>query len=1183
MSILKPIGLLLILANLLNAQVIKSNTLSISIDSNGIITNLANADNLFNINGTAATELSDCTINNSKITNKVNGIEIVRLVSKNKSNLSCKIIENIYPSGDGLQWDIMIEGTGEPWSVPIITHIKLADSSVCNFWTAWGTSGITEQDKYRWQSPLRSDVFKDRDLTYGSNSPDEFQITSLPIATVMVPKSNEAFSLYQSLDDLIFNMRIKTSQKGDIIFERSNHRIVKGSKIKFSMFLVGHKADCRAAMKSIVDRFPKKFFPPVERTYLIAGHGGYSSFEGPLDARTLHLLGYGFNWKASFDYPYMGMFIPPVDQNEKWVGDLGRTVNISQMRQYSVYMRKMGFHVLNYFNVAEFGKNVDFESVTKPLDSNVSNSELWKDCTSYIRKNFQDAIMYWKDGQGVRRIAGAWEGGVLLDFSTPNFSRFLVNQIHRHLEMLPESSGFCIDRTDFIRWLNDCRDDGVSWDNGPRYSMVLGWNDLMNKIGPIVTKADKVIYCNPLYCRVDLYEHISGYYSEVATNSMINAISLMGLKKPVVMWTQGGVKNVDDYYIQLHLHMGSFMTAPIPENNHTIRDQGKELDDRYIDYGLMFDALRGRHWVLEPGIINFTQGQGDLNIFEIPGGFVVFATWVPENYKQVEINLNNLPSHVTNLSYQTFTAVTGDTEWKKSSTISGKDINVSIPISRGCGAITLMYNWMTPEEESFENSIQVKMSSTLTDSEIRYTLDGSIPNETSKIYTSPVDLEKTAMVKMAVFSSGKRIGRDICREYVKTPPRALYIEPYQGGIVPIEARLINPYNNDVEMRFSTDGSEPNESSGKYVAPIKLTKNMDLKAKLYKKNGCASIMRQARFRMLPPLPPKPTISIVDIKPLAVPQEYRIGTSWNGNNFILAGKDFGEDGILLKPSIGSNFSDIVYQLKPEYERFVAVIGIDADGGSPESSVIYKIYFDKGISQQSINAVAEEEPYWQSELLKQNEYWVIDLPIPKGQTIIRLRVSNGGDDQNGDYAAWVDAGFVGKNIIRIPKPNDIADPNAVVEVNELVSSNLTNISASGTCKASSIFEPCRQMQSNDLLDASLPSSLFAFSTDNEKNANVVIDLKQVSQIDAVQILNRTDAGQEIIDRAKYIGLYISDDGLNWKKLWQASEGKPFWSLSMTKPVSGRYIKLQLSNKNFLHLKRVYIYKKKLGAAEC
>ncbi len=47
-----------------------------------------------------------------------------------------------------------------------------------------------------------------------------------------------------------------------------------------------------------------------------------------LDVETLNKMAFVFNWKASFDFPYMGMFLPPVKYEED--GDLAR-VNLFEV------------------------------------------------------------------------------------------------------------------------------------------------------------------------------------------------------------------------------------------------------------------------------------------------------------------------------------------------------------------------------------------------------------------------------------------------------------------------------------------------------------------------------------------------------------------------------------------------------------------------------------------------------------------------------------------------------------------------------------------------------------------------------------------------------------------------------------------------------------------------------------
>ena len=55
------------------------------------------------------------------------------------------------------------------------------------------------------------------------------------------------------------------------------------------------------------------------------------------------------NWKASYDFPYMGMFLPPIPDTERYPRlAKGNTTSIAQLRDYSTRMRRMGFEVLNF-------------------------------------------------------------------------------------------------------------------------------------------------------------------------------------------------------------------------------------------------------------------------------------------------------------------------------------------------------------------------------------------------------------------------------------------------------------------------------------------------------------------------------------------------------------------------------------------------------------------------------------------------------------------------------------------------------------------------------------------------------------------------------------------------------------------------------------------------------------------
>jgi hypothetical protein len=104
---------------------------------------------------------------------------------------------------------------------------------------------------------------------------------------------------------------------------------------------------------------------------------------------------------------------------------------------------------------------------------------------------------------------------------------------------MPDSAGICIDRTDWITLNNSPADDGVSWVAGRAVrSLCISWDDLLFKLGPKMHDAGKVIFASPLYSRLDLYRHIDGFYDEFGYDGRaLNGSALMGLKKPVLVWT----------------------------------------------------------------------------------------------------------------------------------------------------------------------------------------------------------------------------------------------------------------------------------------------------------------------------------------------------------------------------------------------------------------------------------------------------------------------------------------------------------------------------------------------------------------------------------------------------------------------------------------------------------------------
>ncbi len=71
-------------------------------------------------------------------------------------------------------------------------------------------------------------------------------------------------------------------------------------------------------------------------------------------------MAFTVNWQASFDFPYMGMFLPPVKPDVKWKRFGNGEMSVSGMNDYAGKMKEKGFYVFNYFNVTEFGTAIKY-------------------------------------------------------------------------------------------------------------------------------------------------------------------------------------------------------------------------------------------------------------------------------------------------------------------------------------------------------------------------------------------------------------------------------------------------------------------------------------------------------------------------------------------------------------------------------------------------------------------------------------------------------------------------------------------------------------------------------------------------------------------------------------------------------------------------------------------------------
>ncbi len=607
----------------------------------------------------------------------------------------CTIVNTVTELPDGLRWDVEIQGLGdEPWSLPIETQLAWEGGAPPQFWTTWADDQA-DPERSTWSDPFVAAPFRDLEMVYGGESHWSRNAFTAPVACSFFPENDLGVSFVQSLNDTILDLKMQTSASGSISYLHENHRISSKNTVRISHRIVVHEADWRAAMRWLRGEFPQFFYPKEPLVQEVGGCGAYSAFEGEFDAERFRKMGFSFNWKASFDFPYMGMFIPPVgSDDEEWVkfSPSGKTEmsSIRQLRNYSAQFRKNGFHTLSYFNVTEFGNRIVFPW-RQPPDA---SAQAWKNANDFLYHKLKSGLLRPPKPQpdwDERPIFSNWEDCVVMDPGDSTYQAFLLEQARLHLEKIPTSSGICIDRLDWLRFYNSAGDDGVSLVEGRKVrSLIFSWNDIMGKIGGTMHGSHKVIFSNPLYRRLDLMREIDGIYDEYGNYyTSLNLCAQLAFNKPITAWTTGAwdfLPNPDAYF-QHHLYLGAFLTVPFPGNDHTITPDAA-IEPFYLDYGPLLTAIKGREWLLEPHAIEVRGGNAKANIFKVKGGIVIPV--IHAGKEAVKLALRLPPDVLKKEKIRVQVLYPGAADWQFWGELKfAETMELEVKTQRGCALVKL--------------------------------------------------------------------------------------------------------------------------------------------------------------------------------------------------------------------------------------------------------------------------------------------------------------------------------------------------------------------------------------------------------------------------------------------------------------------------------------------------------------
>jgi hypothetical protein len=709
---------------------VRSNNLIIRINGRGEIDRVFVKDTLHEKFIGGRTQLVDCDMEGKVSIRKLSdgGIEYTKVFvsRKNKEN-KCTVTESYSPAPNSIRWRLIIKGTGSSWSTGIQTILNCKRPDKNKFWTTWGDPDQTRsyknwQSRRDWSDPLRFMPFRDMTILYGGHWVDPGY--SIPLVSVIDEKGNSGISLMMSPEDMLFDMRLEITAKGEIIQTRFNNRINKENTIVFSMDLVDHTADWRAPLGWMVNKYVDYFNPVNPDAGKISGCGAYSAYEGNIDIDIYKRMGGIVNWKASLDFPYMGMFVPPVatdttrwrrfgaNSPDEYLKGEKKYTTIAQMSRYASYTRNNGFYMLNYFNVTEFGGTSVFSDSMKypgPVTNAIKDKDDWTDPNVFLYNNFPNSILLgsweisWNDATGQQLLHPVpfkrekpyftWGAALVTDCGDPDYRKFLLKQAKTHVEKFPDASGICIDRLDWLNEYNWKFDDKVSWiGNFPVRSLITSWKNFIPELSAIFHNANKVVYCNPLTHRLDMMRYIDGFYDEYGQEGYcLNLSAFLALNKTLMAWTPDTsfVNSDPDEYFQRHLYMGAFPTAPFPGNDHTILPDGK-IEKFYLEYGFLLNMLRNKKWILEPDIIKADKSEALVNIFRTGDLIVVPVVFAREKEGIVRVTIKKAGELALWKSISVSYAQPGQQKLTVLQAKTGKDsFIVEVPVHNGCAMVEL--------------------------------------------------------------------------------------------------------------------------------------------------------------------------------------------------------------------------------------------------------------------------------------------------------------------------------------------------------------------------------------------------------------------------------------------------------------------------------------------------------------
>lgn len=177
--------------------------------------------------------------------------------------------------------------------------------------------------------------------------------------------------------------------------------------------------------------------------------------------------------------------------------------------------------------------------------------------------------------------------------------------------------------------------------------------------------------------------------------------------------------------------------------------------------------------------------------------------------------------------------------WTGSTTVETGAANPTVPLARGPGLIPLPKPRFSADSGTFRNSFKLGIAADSAGLEIHYTTDGGDPTGNSPKYADSLVVDRSMIVSAVAFKKGRALS-EVARANIKvkrdtvSPPKVSEGAGDYGRILQV---ALTCDTADAVIKYTTDGSEPGDSSATYTTPIPVAKSMKIRA-FAKKAGLA---------------------------------------------------------------------------------------------------------------------------------------------------------------------------------------------------------------------------------------------------------------------------------------------------------------------------------------------------------